>query len=199
MTDSHTWKTGALSALRSFGLEKFAGLLDSIDHAIARGTIRLNESPHRAAGLIKAIQAQIAQQALGKGSVHAPFYGEGKLPAHLFKRDPTKPGLQPPSVKGHVAFQADPGRGIKPNTVLGPGMQPHGIELPTGIIKMPTEGLGAFPPSSLPRYSDALKNPEEHLELLRHLHKQAPVDYTDLARHPALAEIARRYDLSRRV
>lgn len=199
MTTPH-WRTGASQALRSFGLEKIAGPLDSIDHMAARIVTRMGQTPQAAVAIEKHYQRALLNDRLpsGANALHLPFYGEGKLPAHAFKRDLSKPGLNPASVKGLLQYHVR-GGGVQPATALAPDMQPFGSSKwhdgPRAPFTMPSDNLSAYPPASLPKYTDALKNPEEHLALLRHLSTVAPIDDHLVRRHPGLLDTAKRYGL----
>lgn len=194
---------GVRQALHSFGLEKFAGPYNEIEHMVARGIPRMNLPPRTMTAIADHYRTALGPYVEGRGSVYTPFYGEGKVPAQYFARDPAKPGLQPPAVRGYLEYHADPGRGIRRGTVLAPDMQPfrnsRRMDPPRAPFVMPTSGVGTYPPADLPRYSELLKKPVEHLDLLRHIHEQAPIDAHMLQKYPGLDEIARRYNLAVRL
>jgi hypothetical protein len=192
-------KTGRLAALRFFGLEKLAGPYDAIDHAIARGVVRTNMRPQFAGALLDFYKKRGGREAAGVGRWAMPFYGEGKLPlTHL------PPGQAQPSIKALLAYHAS-GGGIKPTTILSPGMHASGSKIvaPTEAFRMPEHGLSAFPSKDLPNMSELLKNPEPHMDMFKQLHHSKALDEEALQRWLArpqhgqagLADIMKRLDL----
>lgn len=157
-------------SLRAFAPESLGPF-----HAVARGMVRMRETPQRAAAILDYGRKNVGHAMRGEGArSHTTFFGEGATPQYPVRADTKQP-------KGILAYIKG-SNGIEPKTVLAPNMYPNrSQEVRTDTpFRMPTVGLGAYPSGELPSLAQMLKEPHKHEGLFKRMSQAKGFDLEDL-------------------